>query len=102
MPVWLAKLAPNTTSTSDSFISQLATGVPLRPSTPPPSGWLSAIWPLALHAVRAGAPPAARPPRPGDQVAGGPQRRLGRRDLPVGHPAAGPGGAGVAHRPDLD
>ena len=38
IPVWLEKDAPTTTSRSDSFISQLATGVPLRPSTPAPSG----------------------------------------------------------------
>ena len=34
MPVWFENDAPTTTSRSDSFISQLATGVPLRPSTP--------------------------------------------------------------------
>ena len=38
IPVWLAKDAPITISRSASFISQLATGVPLRPSTPAPSG----------------------------------------------------------------
>ena len=35
IPVWLLKLAPNTSKASDSFISQLAIGVPLRPRTPP-------------------------------------------------------------------
>ena len=34
MPVWFENDAPNTTSRSLSFMSQLATGVPLRPSTP--------------------------------------------------------------------
>ena len=43
MPVWFENDAPNTSSRSDSFISQLATGVPLRPSTPAPSGWWSEI-----------------------------------------------------------
>ena len=38
IPVWLANEAPTTISRSASFISQLATGVPLRPSTPAPSG----------------------------------------------------------------
>ena len=38
MPVWFEKLAPNTTSRSLSFMNQLATGVPDRPSTPHPSG----------------------------------------------------------------
>ena len=28
-----------------------AIGVPLRPSTPQPSGWWSEIWPLALNVV---------------------------------------------------
>ena len=56
MPVWLENDAPNTTSRSDSFISHDATGVPLRPSTPQPSGWRSEIWPLALKVVSTGAP----------------------------------------------
>ena len=34
MPVWLENDAPSTSSRSASFITQLATGVPLRPSTP--------------------------------------------------------------------
>ena len=34
MPVWFENDAPNTSSRSDSFMSQMATGVPLRPSTP--------------------------------------------------------------------
>jgi hypothetical protein len=55
MPVWLLKLAPNTSRRSDSFMNQLATGVPLRPSTPQPSGWRSEIWPLALKVVSTGA-----------------------------------------------
>ena len=55
IPVWLAKEAPTTISRSASFISQLATGVPLRPSTPAPSGWVSGIRPLALKVVRTGA-----------------------------------------------
>ena len=56
MPVWLENDAPKTTSRSDSFISHDATGVPLRPSTPQPSGWWSEIWPLALNVVSTGAP----------------------------------------------
>ena len=56
IPVWLEKLDPNTSSWSDSFITQLAIGVPLRPSTPPPRGWWSEIWPLALKVVITGAP----------------------------------------------
>ena len=56
MPVWLANEAPITSSRSDSFISQLATGVPLRPSTPRASGWSSGIRPLALKVVSTGAP----------------------------------------------
>ncbi len=55
IPVWLLKLAPNTSSRSASFMNQLAMGVPLRPSTPQPSGWVSAIWPLALKVVTMGA-----------------------------------------------
>ena len=55
IPVWLANDAPTTISRSASFISQLATGVPLRPSTPAPSGWVSGIMPLALKVVRTGA-----------------------------------------------
>ena len=55
MPVWFENDAPSTISRSDSFISQLATGVPLRPSTPAPSGWWSEIRPLALNVVRTGA-----------------------------------------------
>ena len=56
MPVWFENDAPNTSSRSASFISQLATGVPLRPSTPQASGWSSAIWPLALNVVMHRAP----------------------------------------------
>ena len=56
MPVWLENDAPTTISRSDSFISQLATGVPLRPSTPAPSGWVSGTSPLALKVVSTGAP----------------------------------------------
>ena len=37
MPVWLLKLAPSTSSASDSFMNQDAMGVPLRPNTPQPS-----------------------------------------------------------------
>ena len=59
MPVWFENDAPNTTSRSDSFMSQLATGVPLRPSTPAPSGWWSETWPLALNVVSTGAPSAS-------------------------------------------
>lgn len=51
IPVWLLKLAPNTSRQSDSFMSQLAMGVPLRPSTPPASGWPSEICPFALNVV---------------------------------------------------
>ena len=36
--VWFAKDAPNTMSRSDSFMNHDAIGVPLRPSTPQPSG----------------------------------------------------------------
>ena len=43
IPAWLENEAPVTISRSASFISQLATGVPLRPSTPAPSGWVSGI-----------------------------------------------------------
>ena len=49
MPVWFENDAPNTTSRSLSFMSQLATGVPLRPSTPAPSGWRSEICALGLE-----------------------------------------------------
>ena len=56
MPVWFENDAPTTTSRSDSFISQLATGVPLRPSTPAPSGCVSGTSPLALNVVSTGAP----------------------------------------------
>ena len=56
MPVWLENDAPMTSSRSASFISQLATGVPLRPSTPAPSGWVSGTSPLALNVVSTGAP----------------------------------------------
>ena len=56
MPVWLANDAPSTTSRSASFISQLATGVPLRPRTPAASGWSSGTTPLALKVVTIGAP----------------------------------------------
>ena len=51
MPVWFENDAPNTRRVSASFMSQLATGVPERPSTPPASGWWSGIWPLALNVV---------------------------------------------------
>ena len=37
-------------------MNQLATGVPLRPSTPQASGWSSGICPLALNVVITGAP----------------------------------------------
>ena len=46
----------STISRSASFITQQATGVPLRPSTPQASGWSSGIWPLALKVVMTGAP----------------------------------------------
>ena len=52
--MWCENEAPNTISRSDSFMNQLATGVPLRPSTPPPSGWLSLICPFALKVVMTG------------------------------------------------
>ena len=55
MPVWFEKEAPTTTSRSDSFISQLATGVPLRPRTPAPNGWVSGTSPFALNVVSTGA-----------------------------------------------
>ncbi len=54
--MWLENDAPSTSSRSASFMNQLATGVPLRPSTPQASGWSSAIWPLALNVVITGAP----------------------------------------------
>ena len=56
MPVWLENDAPSTSSRSASFMTQLATGVPLRPSTPAASGWSSPIWPFALNVVITGAP----------------------------------------------
>ena len=56
MPVWLENDAPIARTRSDSFISQLATGVPLRPSTPAPNGWESGTRPLALNVVSTGAP----------------------------------------------
>lgn len=37
-------------------MNQLATGVPLRPSTPVASAWSSGNWPLALKVVITGAP----------------------------------------------
>ena len=55
MPVWFENDAPTTMSRSDSFISQLATGVPLRPRTPAPSGWVSGTRPFALNVVSTGA-----------------------------------------------
>ena len=55
MPVWFENDAPNATIRSLSFMNQLAMGVPLRPSTPQPSGWWSEIWPLALKVVATGA-----------------------------------------------
>ena len=54
MPVCCENEAPNTIRRSDSFMNQLATGVPLRPSTPPPSGWRSLIRPLPLKVVMTG------------------------------------------------
>ena len=56
MPVWLENEAPSTSSRSASFMTQLATGVPLRPRTPAASGWSSPIWPFALNVVMTGAP----------------------------------------------
>ena len=55
MPVWLEKEAPITRSRSASFMNQLAMGVPLRPSTPQPSGWWSETSPLPLKVVSTGA-----------------------------------------------
>ena len=57
MPVWLENDAPNT-SEQVGLVHQPAdaTGVPLRPSTPAPSGWLSGTRPLALNVVSTGAP----------------------------------------------
>jgi hypothetical protein len=55
-PLWFENEAPSTTSRSASFMIQLATGVPLRPSTPQASGCSSPIWPLALKVVITGAP----------------------------------------------
>ena len=49
MPVWLENDAPSTSSRSASFMTQLATGVPLRPSTPAASGWSSADLALGLE-----------------------------------------------------
>ena len=104
MPVWFENDAPNTSSRSDSFISQLATGVPLRPSTPAPSGWRSDTWPLALNVVSTGASKRLgerehrrhveahavadddhRPPRAVDQRERVVDRRRRRRDVVVGH-----------------
>ena len=59
IPVWFENDAPNTSRRSDSFISQLATGVPLRPSTPAPSGCRSDTSPFALNVVSTGAPNAS-------------------------------------------
>ncbi len=55
IPVWLLKLAPNTSRQSLSFMNQLAIGVPLRPSTPQASGWRSGMSPFALKVVITGA-----------------------------------------------
>src|SRR5260370_317800 len=80
IPVWLANEAPTTISRSASFISQLATGVPLRPSTPAPSGAggggsgrrdRAAAPPPAPGTPRVGRGPG-RAPRPG--TADGPWR----------------------------
>ena len=54
MPVWSLKLAPKTSRQSDSFITQLATGVPLWPRTPAANGWLSEICPFPLKVVMTG------------------------------------------------
>ena len=63
MPVWLENDAPTTSSRSASFISQLATGVPLRPSTPAPSGCVSGHQPLGLERREHRRARAARPAR---------------------------------------
>src|SRR6478609_6586757 len=106
MPVWLENDTPTAMTTSDSFINQLATGVPLRPNTPAPSGLVSGTRPLALKVVSTGAPSrsanassSARPDRPrgrrrtpaagaADQLGGGGQvgrwRRPGRPGQPPG------------------
>ena len=111
MPVWLEKDAPSTSSVSASFITQLATGVPLRPSTPAASGWSSPIWPFALNVVITGAPSCSassitagmwkRAPWPttitgrfaaAEQLQGALERFLGRRDLERRDPALGAAG----------
>ena len=118
MPVWLENDAPSTSSRSASFITQLATGVPLRPSTPAASGWSSPIWPLALNVVITGAPSCSasavtalmwkRAPWP-TMITGRFEPRSSRRasaidssggeivdgdTRPVGPPASAPSGAG--------
>ena len=55
MPVWFEKEEPNTIMRSDSFMNQLAMGVPLRPRTPPAKGCWSEISPLPLKVVITGA-----------------------------------------------
>ena len=121
MPVWLEKDAPRTSSASLSFMNQLATGVPLRPSTPQASGWSSGIWPLALNVVITGAPSCSasamiasmskRAPwptmitgrlAPREQLDRRSQRLARRGDLLGRDTALGPDGCFVAGRERLD
>ena len=82
----------STSSRSASFISQLATGVPLRPSTPAPSGCVSGTSPLALNVVSTGAPSCSA----SATTSRGRRGRRGRRRSPVvgrPPPARSPGPA---------
>jgi hypothetical protein len=68
MAVWLDDEAPTTRRRSASFMSHDATGVPERPGTSAPRGWVSGTRPLAGNVVSTGAPnlsaTAFRAPQP--------------------------------------
>lgn len=90
MPVWFANDAPNTRIASDSFMNQLATGVPERPRTPAASGWESGIWPFALKVVITGAPRRSASSTIGSmwKRAPWPTITIGRRDARMRNSAA--------------
>ena len=90
MPVWLENEAPTTMSRSDSFISQLATGVPLRPSTP--GAERVGVGDQALGLER-GEHRRAEPLGERDDLGRGRRGRRGRRRSPAG------GRRGPAPRP---
>ena len=81
MPARLENEAPTTSTRSDSFISQLATDVPLRPRTPAAKGWSSATRPWPCRSSGSGHT-IARP-----RTAAALDRRVHR--LPRRRPGAG-------------